>query len=63
MYSVAYKSDAKWNDTRFLRPDFDKLLLQARAELDNTKRKAIYREMALLVRDEALDSADVQRFH
>ena len=52
MYSTAYKSDAEWNDTRFLRPDFDKLLLQARAELDNTKRKAIYREMALLVRDE-----------
>ena len=52
MYSVAYKSDAKWNDTRFFRPDFDKLLLAARAELDSAKRKAIYREMALLVRDE-----------
>ena len=27
MYSTAYYSKADWNDTRFLREDFDKLLL------------------------------------
>ena len=35
MYSTAYLSTADWNDTRFLRPDFDKMLLAARAELDD----------------------------
>lgn len=52
MYTTAYYSKADWNDTRFFRPDFDKLLLEARAELDQAKRKAMYREMALMVRDE-----------
>jgi peptide/nickel transport system substrate-binding protein len=52
MYSTAYLSTADWNDTRFKREDFDKLLLKARSELDDAKRKALYREMALLVRDE-----------
>ena len=52
MYSTAYHSDADWNDTRFFRDDFDALLLQARGELDQAKRAEIYREMALIVRDE-----------
>ncbi|MES0177411.1 ABC transporter substrate-binding protein [Mesorhizobium sp. M0025] len=52
MYSTAYLSTADWNDTRFKRPDFDKLVLAARAELDETKRKQMYHDMAVLVRDE-----------
>lgn len=52
MYSVAYLSTADWNDTRFFNPYFDGLLLKARAELDSAKRKAIYREMGVIVRDE-----------
>ena len=52
MYSTAYLSSADWNDTRFLRPDFDKMVIAARAELDEAKRKAIYRDMAIIVRDE-----------
>ncbi|PWV98872.1 peptide/nickel transport system substrate-binding protein [Hoeflea marina] len=52
MYSTAYLSTADWNDTRFLRPDFDKILLEARSELDETKRKEMYRTMAMMVRDE-----------
>ncbi|QDZ01418.1 ABC transporter substrate-binding protein [Nitratireductor mangrovi] len=52
MYSTAYLSTADWNDTRFFNERFDKLLLEARAELDQTKRKELYREMALIVRDE-----------
>ncbi len=51
-YSTSYLSSAEWNDTRFKRDDFDKLLLQARSELDETKRKELYRTMALTVRDE-----------
>ncbi|QEX22663.1 peptide ABC transporter substrate-binding protein [Hypericibacter adhaerens] len=52
MYATAYLSTADWNETKWFRPDFDKLLMQARAELDDTKRKATYREMALMVHDE-----------
>ncbi|MDX3925019.1 MAG: ABC transporter substrate-binding protein [Shinella sp.] len=52
MYSTAYLSTADWNDTRFLRPDFDKILLEARSELDEAKRKEMYRTMATMVRDE-----------
>lgn len=52
MYSTAYYSKAEWNDTRFMREDFDKLLLQARGELDEKKRAEMYRDMAVMVRDE-----------
>ena len=52
MYTTAYHSEADWNDTRFKRADFDKMLLEARAELDQTRRKEIYTSMALMMRDE-----------
>lgn len=52
MYSTAYLSTADWNDTRFLRPDFDAIIFKARAELDPAKRKALYRDAAMMVRDE-----------
>jgi peptide/nickel transport system substrate-binding protein len=52
MYSTAYISTADWNDTRFLRPDFDKMVYAARAELDQEKRKQMYHDMAVIVRDE-----------
>lgn len=49
MFSVAYKSDAAWNDTRFFNDDFDALLLQARAELDSSKRASMYTDMQTLL--------------
>jgi peptide/nickel transport system substrate-binding protein len=52
MYSTAYLSTADWNDTRFFNPRFDALLLEARGELDLDRRKALYSEMAMMVRDE-----------
>ena len=52
MYSTAYLSSADWNDTRFFNDKFDELLLSARAELDLSKRKGIYSEMAHIMRDE-----------
>ncbi|TYK91450.1 peptide ABC transporter substrate-binding protein, partial [Streptococcus pyogenes] len=51
-YSTSYVSNAQWNDTRFKRPDFDKMVMLARGELDEAKRQALYRDMALMVRDE-----------
>lgn len=42
MLSIAYASDAKWNDTHWKNEQFDKLLLEARGLLDDAKRKEIY---------------------
>ncbi|MGB3501754.1 MAG: ABC transporter substrate-binding protein [Mesorhizobium sp.] len=52
MYSTAYVSSADWNDTRFKQPGFDKMVIAARGELDQAKRKALYRDMAMIMRDE-----------
>ncbi|MBJ6371470.1 ABC transporter substrate-binding protein [Sedimentitalea arenosa] len=52
MYATAYLSTADWNDTRWKRDDFDAMLLQARAELDDAKRKDIYSKMGMMLRDE-----------
>ncbi|OCP16129.1 ABC transporter substrate-binding protein [Ensifer sp. LC163] len=52
VYSIAYLSKAEWNDTRFQREDFDKLIFAARGELDEAKRKAIYRQAAMMLRDD-----------
>ncbi|MEI4487839.1 ABC transporter substrate-binding protein [Frigidibacter sp. MR17.14] len=52
MYSTAYLSTADWNDTRFKNAEFDDLLMKARGELDEAKRKEMYGRMAMLVRDD-----------
>ncbi len=51
MYSTAYLSTADWNDTKFYDKHFDEVLIAARAELDQTKRKAMYSELAHILRD------------
>jgi peptide/nickel transport system substrate-binding protein len=48
MYSLAYKSDAPWNETYWKNEQFDTYLLQARGELDTSKRKQMYAEMQSL---------------
>jgi peptide/nickel transport system substrate-binding protein len=50
--SLAYKSDSSWNDTFWKRPDFDKLLLEARRTFDLAKRKELYCEMQQMIRDD-----------
>lgn len=52
MFSTAYAADAAWNDTSWKNTRFNELLVQARAELDDTKRRNIYVEMQSLVRDD-----------
>lgn len=52
MFATAYLSTADWNDTRFNNPQFDQLLLAARAELDATKRTQMYADMGMILRDE-----------
>ncbi len=52
MFTTAYAADAAWNDTFWKNPRFNELLVQARAEIDDTKRAAMYAEMQQLVHDD-----------
>ncbi len=52
MYTLAYKDDADWNESHWKNPRFNELLLQAKAELDDTKRAGMYHEMGMLMRDD-----------
>ena len=52
MFSQVYAKGAPWNDTHWQNERFNQLLLQARAELNSTKRRAMYYEMQQLVRDD-----------
>lgn len=52
MYTLAYKADAAWNESRWQNERFNELLLQAKAELDDSLRAEMYREMATLARDD-----------
>ena len=50
IFSLFYKSDATWNESAWKNPRFDRLLLEARGESDQAKRKQLYGEMQGLVR-------------
>jgi len=52
MFSTAYAADADWNDTFWKNERFNELLVAARAELDEKKRRQMYVEMQSLVRDD-----------
>ena len=52
MYSLAYKKGAPWNESHWVDPRFNELLLQAKGELDGAKRSEMYHEMGMLMRDE-----------
>ena len=49
MFSTAYSADAAWNDSFWKHDKFNQLLLTARAELDDKKRRGIYEEMQSIV--------------
>jgi peptide/nickel transport system substrate-binding protein len=52
MFSTAYAAGVAWNDTHWKHERFNKLLVEARGELDETKRATMYAEMQLITRDE-----------
>ena len=49
MFSTAYSSGAAWNDTFWENTRFNELLVAARAELDEDKRREMYFEMQVLL--------------
>lgn len=52
MFSLAYKDDAAWNESHWNNPEFNRILREAKAELDNAKRAEMYAEMQSLCRDD-----------
>jgi peptide/nickel transport system substrate-binding protein len=52
MFSTAYECGAPWNESAWCNERFDELLVQARAELDQEKRREMYWEMQQLVHDD-----------
>jgi peptide/nickel transport system substrate-binding protein len=52
MFSIEYAADAPQNDMRWKHERFNKLLKEARAEMNQNKRAEMYFEMQKIVRDE-----------
>jgi peptide/nickel transport system substrate-binding protein len=49
MFSLAFKSGVDWNESFWSNDRFDALLVEARAELNQDKRREMYFEMQDLV--------------
>jgi peptide/nickel transport system substrate-binding protein len=52
MFATAYAADSPWNDAHWKNERFNKLLVEARTELDVDRRRAMYWEMQEIVRDD-----------
>jgi peptide/nickel transport system substrate-binding protein len=52
MFSTAYADGVPWNDSYWKHERFNQLLVEARAELDDAKRREQYYEMQKIVSDE-----------
>jgi peptide/nickel transport system substrate-binding protein len=62
MFTTAYVSGAEWNDSFWSNESFDELLVAARSELDEAKRRQMYQEMQRDGVDRRLDHhPDVQQ--
>jgi peptide/nickel transport system substrate-binding protein len=51
MFTTGYTTGAAWNETQFSDKEFEKILFEARAEPDEDKRRSMYREMQIILRD------------
>jgi peptide/nickel transport system substrate-binding protein len=51
LFTLFFKSDSPWNESAWKNETFDKLLIDARGETDDAKRKQMYGEMQALVSD------------
>ncbi len=52
MFTMVYARGAEWNESHWDNERFNHLLVAARSELDENKRRDMYREMQTLVRDD-----------
>ena len=51
LFTLFFKSDAPWNESGWKNERFDSLLIEARGETDEAKRKQMYGEMQVLIHD------------
>jgi len=51
-FTQVYSSASDWNDSNWKRPEFDKLITEARAELDQKKRKEMYWKAQEMISDD-----------
>lgn len=51
IFTQFFASDAPWNESAWKNPRFDRLLVEARGETDEARRKSLYGEMQHLVHD------------
>src|SRR6266513_132939 len=51
LFSTCFKSDAPWNESGWQNEQFDQLLIAARGEGDETKRKQLYGDMQVLIHE------------
>ena len=52
IYTLAYSKGSDWNESHYRGENFNELMVQARAELDNAKRTELYAEMQRIYSDE-----------
>ena len=52
MLTQAFSAESAWNETHWKHEHFNKILVEARAEVDTAKRRDMYVEMQTLIRDE-----------
>jgi peptide/nickel transport system substrate-binding protein len=53
LLTLFFKSDAPWNESAWKNEKFDQLLLAARAETDEQKRKQMYADMQVMIHESA----------
>ena len=53
LFTLFFKSDAPWNESDWKNEKFDQLLVAARGETDEAKRKQMYADMQVLVHEGA----------
>jgi peptide/nickel transport system substrate-binding protein len=51
--STAFLAGGAWNDTKYNNPKFDKLVIDARVELNDAKRRTMYSEAQAMLSEEA----------
>jgi len=51
-YSNNYITGADWNETKYFNPKFDAMVLSARSELNQAKRRAIYHDIAQVIHND-----------
>jgi peptide/nickel transport system substrate-binding protein len=51
LFSLFFKSDADWNESGWKSAQFDQLLMAARGEADEARRRQMYGDMQVLVHD------------